>query len=64
MVWVHPKTAETDSSTTGALVGAGSLRISLTGTGYMGVCLCGPVGNGFLLPAQHLVCAESTVSYY
>jgi len=26
MVWVHPKTAKTVSSTTGALFGAGSLR--------------------------------------
>jgi hypothetical protein len=26
MVWVHPKTAKTVSSTTGALVGAGSLK--------------------------------------
>jgi len=26
MVWVHPKTAKIVSSTTGALVGAGSLR--------------------------------------
>jgi hypothetical protein len=28
MVWVHPKTAKTVSSTTGALVGAGSLKAS------------------------------------
>ncbi len=26
MVWVHPKTAKTVSSTTGAVVGAGSLK--------------------------------------
>jgi len=55
MVCVHPKTAKTDSSTTGALLGAGSLRPKLSHRDRIYGCvrICGPVGNGFLLPAQH-----------
>ncbi len=40
VVWVHPKTAKTISSTTGAFVGAGSLRprIGHSATGQL-ICL-------------------------
>jgi hypothetical protein len=39
MVWVHPKTAKTISSTTSALVGAGSLKPIFTTPTYTNIII-------------------------